>query len=267
CTCPDAAIARRPRRGARSLGGNRLAPAARCSQEPGMSTLEKMRLDKWVWAARFYKTRSLAIEAIRLGRVQVNGKNAQPARDIAPGDLITIRKRLPPMHVEVLALSAVRGPAPVAQTLYRETPDSIEARERAAELRRLAPEPAHTRREGRPTKRDRRQMQRFRDRRWKPGPTRPSHTFQQNVRTLIPSLEDREIIPIISTRGARVLTTGAEIFHLHHFYRSSSMALRPLHDRVIVKRLDNERTTASGIVIPDSAAEKPDQGEIVAVGP
>src|SRR5699024_1543812 len=66
---------------------------------------------------------------------------------------------------------------------------------------------------------------------------------------------------------ARVLTTGAEIFHLHHFYRSSSMALRPLHDRVIVKRLDNERTTASGIVIPDSAAEKPDQGEIVAVGP
>ncbi|HLR13693.1 MAG TPA: RNA-binding S4 domain-containing protein [Burkholderiaceae bacterium] len=129
-----------------------------------MSTLEKMRLDKWVWAARFYKTRSLAIEAIRLGRVQVNGKNAKPARDIAPGDLITIRKRLPPMHVEVLALSAVRGPAPVAQTLYRETPDSIEARERAAELRRLAPEPAHTRREGRPTKRDRRQMQRFRDR-------------------------------------------------------------------------------------------------------
>lgn len=127
-----------------------------------MTEPEKMRLDKWVWAARFYKTRSLAIEAIRLGRVQVNGRNAKPARDIAPGDRVTIRKQLPPMHVDVLALSAVRGPAPVAQKLYQETPESREARERAAELRRMAPEPAHSIRDGRPTKRDRRQLRRFR---------------------------------------------------------------------------------------------------------
>lgn len=128
-----------------------------------MTVLDKMRLDKWVWAARFYKTRSLAIEAIRLGRVQVNGRNAKPAREIAVGDMITIRKHLPPMHVEVLGLSAMRGPASVAQTLYRETPESQQARERAAELRRLAPEPERSRRDGRPTKRDRRRMDRFRD--------------------------------------------------------------------------------------------------------
>ncbi|HYG42279.1 MAG TPA: S4 domain-containing protein [Bordetella sp.] len=117
---------------------------------------DKMRLDKWLWAARFYKTRSLAVQEIGKGRVLVNGQSAKPARDIAVNDRITVRKEDPAMHVCVRALSAVRGPAPVARQLYEETPESLAARERAAEMRRLAPEPAQAITDGRPTKRDRR---------------------------------------------------------------------------------------------------------------
>jgi len=117
---------------------------------------DKMRLDKWLWAARFYKTRSLAAQEIGKGRVLVNDQPAKPARDIAVGDRVAVRKEDPAMHVCVRALSAVRGPAPVARQLYEETPESIAARERAAEMRRLAPEPAQTITAGRPTKRDRR---------------------------------------------------------------------------------------------------------------
>jgi len=117
---------------------------------------DKMRLDKWLWAARFYKTRSLAAQEIGKGRVQVNDQPAKPARDIAVGDRITVRKEDPAMQVNVQALSAVRGPAPVARQLYKETPESLAARERAAEMRRLAPEPAQSITAGRPTKRDRR---------------------------------------------------------------------------------------------------------------
>lgn len=115
-----------------------------------------MRLDKWLWAARFYKTRSLAAQEIGKGRVMVNDQPAKPARDIAVGDRITVRKEDPAMQVNVQALSAVRGPAPVARQLYEETPESLAARERAAEMRRLAPEPAQSITAGRPTKRDRR---------------------------------------------------------------------------------------------------------------
>lgn len=117
---------------------------------------DKMRLDKWLWAARFYKTRSLAAQEIGKGRVMVNDQPAKPARDIAVGDRITVRKEDPAMQVNVQALSAVRGPAPVARQLYKETPESLAARERAAEMRRLAPEPAQSITAGRPTKRDRR---------------------------------------------------------------------------------------------------------------
>ncbi len=123
--------------------------------------METMRLDKWLWVARFYKGRSLAVTEIKRGRVQVNGRNAKPARDVVPGDLITIKKTDPPMHVEVLGMAATRGPASVAQTLYKETAQSRAAREQALEQRRLAPEPAHTIRDGRPTKRNRRKIQRF----------------------------------------------------------------------------------------------------------
>lgn len=117
---------------------------------------DKMRLDKWLWAARFYKTRSLAAQEIGKGRVLVNDQPAKPARDIAVGDRITVRKEDPAMQVNVQALSAVRGPAPVARQLYKETPESLAARERAVEMRRLAPEPAQSITAGRPTKRDRR---------------------------------------------------------------------------------------------------------------
>lgn len=117
---------------------------------------DKMRLDKWLWAARFYKTRSLAAQEVGKGRVLVNDQPAKPARDIAVGDHVSIRKEDPAMQVQVRALSAVRGPAPVARQLYEETPESVAAREQAAELRRLAPEPAQGIVAGRPTKRDRR---------------------------------------------------------------------------------------------------------------
>lgn len=125
------------------------------------SSLERMRLDKWLWAARFYKTRSLSVADIVKGRVLVNGQTAKPAREIAPGDQITVRKSDPPMVVDIVALSAIRGPAPVARQLYRETSDSQAAREKAAEMRRLAPEPAHFIRSGRPTKRERRRIHDF----------------------------------------------------------------------------------------------------------
>lgn len=128
-----------------------------------MTDLLKLRIDKWLWAARFYKTRSLAAQEIGKGRVLVNDQPAKPAREIAAGDHVSVRKGEMTTHVHVVALSAVRGPAPVAQKLYKETPDSIAARERAAEMRRLAPEPAQSIRLGRPTKRERRQIDRMRE--------------------------------------------------------------------------------------------------------
>ncbi|MGD9774193.1 RNA-binding S4 domain-containing protein [Diaphorobacter sp.] len=119
---------------------------------------DAMRLDKWLWCARFYKTRSLAVEEIGKGRVTVNGQAAKAARDLRAGDTVALRQGPVARTVVVRALSSYRGPAPVAQQLYEETPDSIAARAQAAEARRLAPEPAATLREGRPTKRDRRSL-------------------------------------------------------------------------------------------------------------
>jgi ribosome-associated heat shock protein Hsp15 len=119
--------------------------------------MDKIRLDKWLWAARFYKTRSLAAHEITAGRIQVNGQIiAKPAREVAAGDRILIRKASQRIEVEVLAVSGARGPAPQAALLYQETPDSTLARERVAEQRRFAPEPAQEITAGRPTKRDRR---------------------------------------------------------------------------------------------------------------
>ena len=128
-----------------------------------MNVTETMRLDKWLWCARFYKTRSLATEEISKGRVTVNGQQAKPARDLRCGDTVALRQGPVARTVLVRALSGARGPAPVAQLLYEETPESIAARERAAEQRRLAPEPAAALQEGRPTKRDRRSIDRARD--------------------------------------------------------------------------------------------------------
>lgn len=123
----------------------------------------RVRLDKWLWAARFYKTRALAAEMIERGRVLVNGQPAKAARAPRPGDVIRLRTGDVERTVVVKALSAVRGPAPQAALLYEETPESIEARRRHAELLRLAPEPALAYTQGRPTKRDRRELQRWRE--------------------------------------------------------------------------------------------------------
>lgn len=125
--------------------------------------MEKLRIDKWLWAARFYKTRSLASEEIDKGRVQVNGATVKPARELKVGDQVQLRTGPVTRIVTVLAISDKRGPAPVAATLYQETESSIAQRQQAAEQRRLAPEPALTLLQGRPTKRDRRDTEKARD--------------------------------------------------------------------------------------------------------
>ena len=130
---------------------------------------ESMRLDKWLWCARFYKTRSLAADAIGLGRVSVNQQLAKASRELRVGDTVALRQGPLARTVGVRGLSAQRGPAPVAQQLYAETADSIAERERAALARKLAPEPANMLRDGRPTKRDRREIDGLRrgwDARW-----------------------------------------------------------------------------------------------------
>ncbi len=128
-----------------------------------MTPPESMRLDKWLWCARFYKTRALAAEEIGKGRVTVNGQAAKASRELRSGDTVALRQGQVPRTVVVRGLRAMRGPAPVAQQLYEETAESIAARAQAAEMRRLAPEPAATLREGRPTKRDRREIDQARD--------------------------------------------------------------------------------------------------------
>lgn len=117
-----------------------------------------VRLDKWLWAARFYKTRALAVEQIVGGRVHVNGQAAKAARDVHVGDRIALRQGAVVREVVVRGLSHVRGPAPAAQALYEETAESLVNRERAAELRRFGVEPALGQDAGRPTKRDRREL-------------------------------------------------------------------------------------------------------------
>jgi ribosome-associated heat shock protein Hsp15 len=122
--------------------------------------MDGTRIDKWLWAARFFKTRELASKACEIGRIACNGVRAKPAREVRIGDTLHIRNEAAEFEVEVLALSRQRGPASVAQTLYRETEASAELRRKAAEERRLlgplAPAPS-----SRPTKRDRRLIHSF----------------------------------------------------------------------------------------------------------
>jgi ribosome-associated heat shock protein Hsp15 len=125
--------------------------------------MEKIRIDKWLWAARFYKTRTLASEEVDKGRVQVNGLAVKPARELKAGDSLQLRSGPVTRTITVLAISDKRGPAPVAALLYQETQASIAQRLQAAEQRRLAPEPALTLLQGRPTKRDRRDTEKARD--------------------------------------------------------------------------------------------------------
>lgn len=118
----------------------------------------KVRLDKWLWAARFYKTRSLSADEIDKGRVRVNGQIAKPSREVKPGDVVELRIGPVERTLTVRAISGVRGSAPVAALLFEETAESVAKRLAAAEQRRLSPEPAHSLVQGRPTKRDRRHM-------------------------------------------------------------------------------------------------------------
>ena len=125
-----------------------------------------MRIDKWLWAARFYKTRSLAAQELDKGRVQLNGHAVKPAHEIKPGDKLMLRQGTVLREVQVLGLSMQRGPAPVAQALYEESADSVVKRLLAAEQRQLHSEPAQTITHGRPTKRDRRSIDKGWDSRW-----------------------------------------------------------------------------------------------------
>ena len=120
-------------------------------------------MDKWLWAARFFKTRSLATRACELGRVESNGQGAKAAREVRVGDLLKVKNESGEFHVEVLTLSEMRGPAAVAQTLYRETEASRELRLKLAEERKAMPH-YEASREGKPSKRDRREIDRLRRR-------------------------------------------------------------------------------------------------------
>lgn len=120
--------------------------------------MEKLRIDKWLWAARFYKTRSLAVEEIDKGRVRINDLEAKPAREVKVGDTVSLRQGPVIRTLVVRGISSQRSAAPVAQQLYEETAESLALRAQAAEQRRLNQEPAGSLEHGRPTKRDRRDI-------------------------------------------------------------------------------------------------------------
>jgi ribosome-associated heat shock protein Hsp15 len=122
-----------------------------------------VRIDKWLWAARFFKTRSLASRACELGRVRANGQPVKPARGVQIGEMLEVKNESGEFQIEILGLSEMRGPAPVAQQLYRETEASRELRLKVAEQRKAMPR-FETTRIGKPSKRDRREIDRLRSR-------------------------------------------------------------------------------------------------------
>src|SRR5580658_4677891 len=125
--------------------------------------MNSVRIDKWLWAARFFKTRALAQKACELGRIHSNGVQAKPAREVRAGDMLLVKNEGGAFEIEVLVLSEMRGPAAVAQTLYRETEASKEARLKLAEERKAMPH-FEAVRGGKPSKRDRRELGRLRGR-------------------------------------------------------------------------------------------------------
>lgn len=114
-----------------------------------------MRIDKWLWCARFFKTRTLAAQAVDSGKVHWQGERCKPAREVRVGDCMTIRAGETEWEIKVRGLSDKRGSAPIAQALYQETPESLARREEQTALRKMNKEPAREIK-GRPTKRDRR---------------------------------------------------------------------------------------------------------------
>jgi ribosome-associated heat shock protein Hsp15 len=128
--------------------------------------MEKIRIDKWLWAARFFKTRSLATDEVSLGRVQLNQHDVKPSKEVQVGDTVAILQAQMRRVVVVKGISGQRGSAPTAQLLYEETPESVETRRLLAERNRLSPEPARAIAHGRPTKRDRRELDKGWGDRW-----------------------------------------------------------------------------------------------------
>lgn len=128
--------------------------------------MDKLRIDKWLWAARFYKTRSLAAEEIGKGRVQVNGQEAKASREVKAGDTVAVRQGQLIRTLVVRGISSQRGAAPVAQQLYEETAESLALKAQAAEQRHLSSDPASSLEHGRPTKRDRRSLDKTRGKDW-----------------------------------------------------------------------------------------------------
>jgi ribosome-associated heat shock protein Hsp15 len=123
--------------------------------------MDRVRIDKWLWAARFFKTRSLASRACELGRIASSGQQVKPAREVHPGDLLQVKTEGGDFEVEVLLLSEMRGPAATARTLYRETDASIQARLKLVEERKAMPR-VEALPQGKPSKRDRRKLDRVR---------------------------------------------------------------------------------------------------------
>ena len=128
--------------------------------------MDRTRIDKWLWAARFFKTRSLATDEVNKGHVQMAQHDIKPSKDIRAGDVLTIWQAKVPRTVVVKGVSDQRGPASVAQQLYEETPESVAKRTEMAERNRLAAEPAHAIEHGRPTKRERRALDKGWGDRW-----------------------------------------------------------------------------------------------------
>jgi ribosome-associated heat shock protein Hsp15 len=123
--------------------------------------MSRVRIDKWLWAARFFKTRAMASRACELGRIMSNGQLAKASREVRVGDMLQVKNDSGDFQIEVLLPSEIRGPAVVAQTLYRETDESRELRLKLAEERKAM---APFERESKPSKRDRRELNRFRGR-------------------------------------------------------------------------------------------------------
>ncbi|MFM9900695.1 MAG: RNA-binding S4 domain-containing protein [Polaromonas sp.] len=128
--------------------------------------MDRLRIDKWLWAARFYKTRSLAAEELDKGRVRVNDIEAKPSREVKVGDTLTLRQGPVTRTLVVRGISSQRGGAPAAQLLYEETAESLAAKALQAEQRRLGQEPATSQTQGRPTKRDRRNIEKLGSKDW-----------------------------------------------------------------------------------------------------
>lgn len=128
--------------------------------------MDKLRIDKWLWAARFYKTRSLALEEINKGRVHINGLEVKASREVKAGDTVALRQGAVVRTLVVHGVSSQRGPAPVAQQLYEETAESLALKAQAAEQRHLTSDPASSLEHGRPTKRDRRSLDKAQGKDW-----------------------------------------------------------------------------------------------------